>query len=54
MDIRIIKNQISDPTLLGFKVNYTFAKDESKTFTIKIRTSDCVKMVEKSFKIIGK
>jgi len=54
MDIQIVKGQISDPTLLGFKLNYKFSKDETKTFTIKIRTSDCRKMFEKTFMIIGK
>jgi hypothetical protein len=54
MDIRIVKGQISDPTVLGYKLNYKFGKGEKKNFTVKIRTSDCRKMVEKSFTIIGK
>ena len=54
MDIRIVKGQVSDPTLLGFKLHHNFTKNEEKTITIKIRTSDCRKMYEKSFMIIGR
>lgn len=52
-DITIVKGQISDPTIFGFKLNYIFTKDEEKTISVKIVIDDCKKMFEKTFKIVG-
>ncbi len=53
-DIKIVRGQISDPTIFGFILNYKFGRGEEKFITVKIRIDDCKNMFEKTFKIIGK
>ncbi|MCJ7570300.1 MAG: hypothetical protein MUO82_00260 [Candidatus Thermoplasmatota archaeon] len=53
-DIKIVKGQISDPTLFGFKLNYKLSKNEKKTISIRIKTDDCRKMFVKTLTIVGK
>ena len=50
----MVKNQISDPTIIGFKLNYDFSPGEDKEIILVIRVGECKKMFKKTIKIVGK
>jgi len=51
-DITLTKKKTSDPTIIGFKLNYKFKDNESKKITIRVSTKDSKKLFEKDFYLI--